>query len=71
MTRNRKFAVSLLAALAVAAPIVWACASGPDSPTWAVRKPDYDGYGASAMLSPSNDTRVNLALLMADRTLPP
>ena len=35
-----------------------------------MRKPDYDGYGNSAMLSPSNDTRVNLALLQADRISP-
>lgn len=70
MSRTKKYAFSAMAALCVAVPIVWACADGPDNPTWAVRKPDYDGYGNSAMLSPSNDTRVNFALLQADRTKP-
>jgi hypothetical protein len=71
MSRARKQVLVGLAAIALAIPIVWACAGGPESPTWAVRKPDYDGYGNSAMLAPSNDTRVNLALLLADRTSPP
>lgn len=71
MTRTRNRVLTALAATSLAVPIVWACAWEPDNPVWAVRKPDYDGNGASAMLSPSNDTRVNLALLLADRTAPP
>ncbi len=45
----------------------WACADWPDNPKWSLRKTGYDESGNTAMLSPSNDTRVNLALLLADR----
>ncbi|MGE3692937.1 MAG: hypothetical protein AB7F98_16305 [Novosphingobium sp.] len=72
MSRVRKNGLTALAAFILAAPVVWACSDGPDNPAWALRKPDYDAYGASAMLAPSNDTRVNLALVMADRSgMPP
>jgi hypothetical protein len=47
--------------------IAWACASDGDSPTLALAKRDLDPDGNAAMLLPSNDTRVNLLLLLADR----
>ena len=47
---------------------VWACAGGDeDYPRWALVTKEYSPYGASALLSPGNDTRVNLLLLLADR----
>jgi hypothetical protein len=52
---------------AVTAIVAWACADGPEGPTWALAKPDYDSTGSAGMLLPSNDTRVNLYLLLADR----
>ena len=56
-------------AMALTLPLTSAWGSGdwPDNPKWALRKADYDSGGNSAMLSPSNDTRVNLALLLSDR----
>lgn len=39
----------------------------PGPPTWSLAKPGYDAAGSAAMLLPSNDTRVNLYLLLADR----
>jgi hypothetical protein len=60
-----------LAIIAVAAAVcgivAWACADMGEGPTWALAKPDYDPGGSAAMLLPSNDTRVNLMLLLADR----
>ena len=50
-----------------AAMIAWACSGDYDRPTWSLDKPDYDPEGSAAMLLPSNDTRVNLYLLLADR----
>jgi hypothetical protein len=55
------------AAGAAAAMVAWACADGGESPTWSLSKPAYDPGGSAAMLLPSNDTRVNLYLLLADR----
>jgi hypothetical protein len=46
---------------------VWASWDGGSPPTWALAKPSYDSGGSAAMLLPSNDTRVNLYLLLADR----
>jgi hypothetical protein len=55
-------------ALAAAATVVTlACAGGPEAPTWTLVKPELDEDGNAAMLLPSNDTRVNLLLLLADR----
>lgn len=46
----------------------WACAGGDwDTPRWALVTKQYDPYGSSALLSPGNDTRANLLLLLADR----
>ncbi len=58
-----------LVAIAAAAlgAIGWACAGGPDAPTWTLTSPDFNEYGSAGMLLPSNDTRVNLLLLLADR----
>lgn len=44
-----------------------ACAGGEEGPTWAIVTADYTSVGDSAVLSPGNDTRVNLLLLLADR----
>jgi hypothetical protein len=58
-----------LAAVGAAAlgAIGWACAGGPDAPTWTLASPDFNEFGSAGMLLPSNDTRVNLLLLLADR----
>src|SRR4051812_5753194 len=58
-----------LAAIAAAAlgAIGWACAGGPDAPEWTLTSPEFNEFGSAAMLLPSNDTRVNLLLLLADR----
>ena len=61
-----KIAAVALAATA-SAMIAWACVSGGGEPTWTLVKPDLDSNGSAAMLLPSNDTRVNLYLLLADR----
>src|SRR6185312_3712337 len=46
---------------------VWACAGGDEnSPRWALVTKDYAPFGSSALLTPGNDTRVNLYLLLAD-----
>jgi hypothetical protein len=50
-----------------AALVAWACGGGGEEPTWSLAKPAYDPDGSAAMLLPSNDTRVNLYLLLADR----
>lgn len=63
--RFRLGAVALLGA--VSAIVAWACADSGNPPTWALDKPDFDPGGSAAMLLPSNDTRVNLYLLLADR----
>jgi hypothetical protein len=63
--RFRLRAVALLGA--VSAIVAWACADSGNPPTWALDKPDFDSGGSAAMLLPSNDTRVNLYLLLADR----
>ena len=59
----------VLAALgaAIAGAVAWACADSGEQPTWALAKPDHDPGGGAAMLLPSNDTRINLYLLLADR----
>ena len=57
----------LVAALLAGAVTAWACADVEASPTWAIAKDDYDSGGNTAVLTPGNDTRVNLMLLLADR----
>jgi len=54
-------------AAATLGAIGWACAGGPDAPEWTLTSPEFNEYGSAAMLLPSNDTRVNLLLLLADR----
>lgn len=58
-----------LAAIGAAAlgAIGWACAGGPEAPAWTLTDPGFNEFGSAAMLLPSNDTRVNLLLLLADR----
>jgi hypothetical protein len=57
----------LILALAAGAVTAWACADPEVTPTWAIAKDRYDTGGSSAVLTPGNDTRVNLMLLLADR----
>ncbi|HEX8640473.1 MAG TPA: hypothetical protein VF704_04885 [Allosphingosinicella sp.] len=57
----------LAAALLAGAVTVWACADSGYAPTWVLAKDSYDSGGSSALLTPGNDTRVNLLLLLADR----
>ena len=45
----------------------WASWDPIGAPVWGLAKPTYDSGGSAAMLLPSNDTRVNLYLLLADR----
>ena len=52
--------------MAGAGAAVIACSGEFDVPTWSLDKPDYDLEGSAAILLPSNDTRVNLYLLLAD-----
>ncbi len=58
-----------LSALAAATWSVMATGSAccDTSPTFSLTKLAYDPYGNLALLSPANDTRVNLMLLLADR----
>jgi hypothetical protein len=59
-------AIGTICAAAVAFA-AWASWDGGEPPEWALVKPAYDPGGSAAMLLPSNDTRVNLYLLLADR----
>ncbi|HEX6741403.1 MAG TPA: hypothetical protein VF079_06365 [Sphingomicrobium sp.] len=55
-------------ALGVAAGLAaWASWDPIGPPLWGLAKTSYDSGGSAAMLLPSNDTRVNLYLLLADR----
>jgi len=64
----RLFGAALFVAGAVAA---WSCADSGGELTWEIAKVSYDSDGNGAMLTPGNDTRVNLLLLLADaRRLP-
>jgi hypothetical protein len=56
-----------VAIAAVVGAIAWACADAGEEPTWALAKKDYDSGGGAGMLLPSNDTRINMFLLLADR----
>ncbi|TMJ15204.1 MAG: hypothetical protein E6G94_07660 [Alphaproteobacteria bacterium] len=65
---GRKQRFTLIAAAAFAAGVTaWACADPSEPPNWEVAKDNYDAGGSSAVLTPGNDTRVNLLLLLADR----
>lgn len=59
------------AALAFAAPFAFAPAqASADStcyPEWKIRQTDLNGCSGTALLSPGNDTRVNLLMLLYDR----
>src|SRR3954470_2412680 len=54
------------AAFVVLGVVAYACADMGESPTWELAKDYYDSGGNGALLSPGNDTRVNLLLLLAD-----
>ena len=55
------------AAFAAAGVTAWACADTREPPRWELAKDYYDSGGNGAVLTPGNDTRVNLLLLLADR----
>ncbi|MFD2780981.1 hypothetical protein ACFS32_07475 [Novosphingobium pokkalii] len=61
-------AAALIGASGLAATVAWSCADSSCSPVWRLDAPDYACEGR-AMLSPGNDTRINLLLLM--RSLAP
>lgn len=54
-------------AVAAIGGVVLACAGGPGVPILSLEKSAYDPDGNSAFLSPANDSRVNMLLLLADR----
>src|SRR4051812_30440212 len=60
-------AAFVAAAFVVAGVVAYACADMGESPTWELAKDYYDLGGNGALLTPGNDTRVNLLLLLADR----
>ncbi|HEX8533288.1 MAG TPA: hypothetical protein VF662_03910 [Allosphingosinicella sp.] len=64
---KRTWAALAAAAGLVAAVTAYACADPLENPTWDLAKDYYDTGGNGAMLTPGNDTRVNLLLLLADR----
>ena len=64
---RRAWAGFLVAALVGGAVTAWACADPEVFPAWDLAKDHYDTGGSSALLTPGNDTRVNLMLLLADR----
>jgi hypothetical protein len=62
----------LLILLAIAVSLLWtpsAYASADSScyPDWKIKQTDHNGCSGTALLSPGNDTRVNLLMLLHDR----
>lgn len=55
------------AAFAIAGVAAYASSDSRHVPTWELAKDYYDPGGNAAVLTPGNDTRVNLLLLLADR----
>lgn len=55
------------AAFAVLGVVAYASGDNRQIPTWELAKDYYDSGGNAGMLTPGNDTRVNLLLLLADR----
>jgi hypothetical protein len=65
---NRLIRAGLVAAaVAVAGVVAYASGDNRQIPTWELAKDYYDSGGNAAFLTPGNDTRVNLLLLLADR----
>lgn len=64
---RRKQMILAAAIAAFGATVAIACAWGPSAPVWSLEKADYDPDGNAAFLSPANDSRVNMMLLLADR----
>ena len=66
-----KLRLIALAAMAIAAPFAISPAqASSDStcyPTWKIRQTSNNGCSGTALLSPGNDTRVNLLMLLHDR----
>lgn len=66
-----KLRLLALAAMAIAAPFAISPAqASSDStcyPTWKIRQTSNNGCSGTALLSPGNDTRVNLLMLLHDR----
>ena len=66
------FGLRTISRTTVAGLVAWAavaatCAGPDESPLWSPAKAQYDPYGNAALLSPANDSRVNLLMLLADR----
>jgi len=57
---------ALAAALLSLSTSSFSCAGGDDTPAFDLAKRRYDNTGNGAWLSPANDTRANLLLLLAD-----
>ncbi len=69
MVRNWSFALSAVLVLALASS---ARSSGccDETPTWKLKQTLFNGYNNSVVMVPGNDSRVNLALLLADSHAP-
>ena len=64
---RRIHGMAALGLAALGAAVALACAGGPGPPILSLEKSAYDPDGNSAILSPANDSRVNMLLLLADR----
>lgn len=56
-----------LSAVALLGTVAWPCAGPSETPHWSIAKVDFDPYGSGGFLSPANDSRANLLLLLSDR----
>ncbi|MBL0923757.1 MAG: hypothetical protein IBJ12_04720 [Sphingomonadaceae bacterium] len=63
---NRMLAIFLAAMALLFAGAAYASADSTCYPDWKIRQTDYNGCSSTALLSPGNDTRVNLLMLLHD-----
>lgn len=63
---SRKQIFLLITFFLLSASSVWACVDYSCQPTWAIIHNGYDSCSNVPFLSPGNDTRVNLSLLLVD-----
>jgi hypothetical protein len=63
---RRSIPVALFAFAALAAPSALACADVGCEPDWTLDHPSFDGCNNAPFLSPGNDSRINLQLLVYD-----
>lgn len=63
---SSKQILALITFLLLSTNSVWACVDYSCQPTWAIKHNGYDSCSNVPFLSPGNDTRVNLSLLMVD-----